>query len=53
MIHEKGDLRYNLSHRSSQQGDPKILKLLPAVEPMYAMYPRLLNALGRTDLVLI
>jgi hypothetical protein len=31
---------------------PKILKLLPAVEPMYAMYPRLLHAIGRADLVL-
>lgn len=31
---------------------PKILKLLPAVEPMYEMYPRLLREIGRTDLVL-
>lgn len=31
---------------------PKILKLLPAVEPMYEMYPRLLQELGRSDLVL-
>jgi hypothetical protein len=31
---------------------PKILKLLPAVEPMYEMYPRLLHELGRDDLVL-
>lgn len=31
---------------------PKILRLLPAVEPMYAMYPRLLQTMGRTDLVL-
>jgi hypothetical protein len=31
---------------------PKILKLLPAVEPMYEMYPRLLHELGRNDLVL-
>lgn len=31
---------------------PKILKLLPAVEPMYEMYPRLLREMGRTDLVL-
>lgn len=31
---------------------PKILKLLPAVEPMYDMYPRLLQDMGRTDLVL-
>jgi hypothetical protein len=31
---------------------PKILKLLPAVEPMYEMYPRLLHAAGRDDLVL-
>jgi hypothetical protein len=31
---------------------PKILKLLPAVEPMYEMYPRILHELGRDDLVL-
>lgn len=31
---------------------PKILKLLPAVEPMYEMYPRLLHEIGRSDLVL-
>lgn len=31
---------------------PKILKLLPAVEPMYEMYPRLLAEEGRPDLVL-
>ena len=31
---------------------PKILKLLPAVEPMYEMYPRLLHEIGRDDLVL-
>jgi hypothetical protein len=31
---------------------PKILKLLPAVEPMYEMYPRILRELGRDDLVL-
>ncbi|GAB4197261.1 MAG: hypothetical protein OHK0022_15440 [Roseiflexaceae bacterium] len=31
---------------------PKILKLLPAVEPMYEMYPRLLREMGREDLVL-
>lgn len=31
---------------------PKILKLLPAVEPMYEMYPRLLRDMGREDLVL-
>jgi hypothetical protein len=31
---------------------PKILKLLPAVEPMYQMYPRLLREMGREDLVL-
>lgn len=31
---------------------PKILKLLPAVEPMYEMYPRLLRELGRDDMVL-
>lgn len=31
---------------------PKILKLLPAVEPMYAMYPRLLREIGRADLVI-
>lgn len=30
---------------------PKILKLLPAVEPMYEMYPRLLREMGRADLV--
>jgi hypothetical protein len=31
---------------------PKILKLLPAVEPMYEMYPRILHDLGRDDLVI-
>lgn len=31
---------------------PKILKLLPAVEPMYEMYPALLHEIGRDDLVL-
>jgi hypothetical protein len=31
---------------------PKILKLLPAVEPMYEMYPRILHELGRDDLVI-
>lgn len=31
---------------------PKILKLLPSVEPMYQMYPRLLRELGRADLIL-
>lgn len=31
---------------------PKILKLLPAVEPMYDMYPRILREVGREDLVL-
>jgi hypothetical protein len=31
---------------------PKILKLLPAVEPMYEMYPRILHDLHRDDLVL-
>jgi hypothetical protein len=30
---------------------PKILKLLPAVEPMYEMYPTILHELGRDDLV--
>jgi hypothetical protein len=30
---------------------PKILKLLPAVEPMYEMYPRILREAGREDLV--
>ena len=31
---------------------PKILKLLPAVAPMYDMYPRILRELGREDLIL-
>jgi len=31
---------------------PKILKLLPAVEPMYAMYPRILHEIGRDDLII-
>lgn len=31
---------------------PKILKLLPAVSPMYEMYPRILRELGRADLIL-
>lgn len=30
---------------------PKILKLLPAVEPMYEMYPRILRELGKSHLV--
>lgn len=32
---------------------PKILKLLPAVEPMYEMYPRILRESGRDDMVLV
>jgi hypothetical protein len=31
---------------------PKILKLLPAVEPMYEMYPRMLREIGRSDMVI-
>jgi len=31
---------------------PKILKLLPAVEPMYQMYPQILHALERDDLII-
>jgi len=31
---------------------PKILRLLPAVEPVYELYPKLLRELGREDLVL-
>ena len=31
---------------------PKILKLLPAVEPMYEMYPHILHGLGRDDLII-
>ena len=31
---------------------PKILKLLPAIEPIYEMYPRLLRSIGRSDLVI-
>ena len=31
---------------------PKILKLLPAVEPMYEMYPRILHELDRDELIL-
>ncbi|MBK9711820.1 MAG: SCP2 sterol-binding domain-containing protein [Kouleothrix sp.] len=30
---------------------PKILKLLPAVSPMYEMYPRILREMGREDLI--
>jgi hypothetical protein len=30
---------------------PKIIKLLPAVTPMYEMYPRILHEQGREDLV--
>ena len=30
---------------------PKIIKLLPAITPMYEMYPRLLREKGREDLV--
>jgi len=31
---------------------PKILKLLPAVEPMYEMYPNILHEIGRDDLII-
>jgi hypothetical protein len=31
---------------------PQILRLLPAVEPMYAMYPRILQTIGRDDLII-
>lgn len=31
---------------------PKILKLLPAVEPMYEMYPSILREIGRDDLII-
>ncbi len=31
---------------------PKVLKLLPAVEPMYKMYPALLKEKGFTDLIM-
>jgi hypothetical protein len=31
---------------------PKILKLLPAVEPVYALYPKMLREIGREDLVI-
>jgi hypothetical protein len=30
---------------------PKILRLLPAVEPMYEMYPAILHDIGRDDLI--
>lgn len=30
----------------------KILRLLPAIEPLYTIYPQTLRALGRQDLVL-
>jgi hypothetical protein len=31
---------------------PKILKLLPAVEPMYEMYPNILHKIGRDELII-
>jgi hypothetical protein len=31
---------------------PKILKLLPAVQPLYKVYPELLKEKGYTDLVM-
>ncbi|WP_129671869.1 hypothetical protein [Candidatus Chloroploca sp. Khr17] len=31
---------------------PKILKLLPAVEPVYKMYPKMLREIGREDIAL-
>ncbi|NNJ11309.1 hypothetical protein EKD04_013285 [Chloroflexales bacterium ZM16-3] len=31
---------------------PKILKLLPAVEPVYAIYPQMLREIGRVDLII-
>jgi hypothetical protein len=30
---------------------PKILRLLPAVEPVYAIYPQMLREIGREDLI--
>lgn len=32
---------------------PKILKLLPAVEPVYAIYPQILREIGRADLIIV
>lgn len=31
---------------------PKILKLLPAIDPVYSIYPKLLREMGREDLAL-
>jgi hypothetical protein len=30
---------------------PKILRLLPAIEPVYSIYPKMLREIGRTDLI--
>ena len=32
---------------------PKILKLLPIIEPLYEEYPKYLESIGRRDLVLL
>jgi hypothetical protein len=31
---------------------PKILKLLPAVQPLYKQYPRLLQEIGYSELIM-
>lgn len=31
---------------------PKILRLLPAIEPVYRIYPTILREIGRTDLII-
>lgn len=52
--HGKVNLMAALTRRQiiAKGSIPKILKLLPAVEPMYEMYPRILHELGRDDLVI-
>ena len=52
--HGKVNLMTALSRRQivAKGPIPKILKLLPAVAPVYEMYPRLLREMGREDLVL-
>ncbi len=52
--HGKVNLVSALARReiTAQGPIPKILKLLPAVEPLYKQYPALLREKGMTDLVI-
>jgi hypothetical protein len=52
--HGKVNLLNALRHGEIvQQGPlPKILRLLPAIQPLYALYPEVLRAVGRADLII-